>query len=479
MGQPKGPPPTRERSSRHRRRGGGARVVLAVVLVVVLGAGIVAVARGAAFLGHFGNPLEQAARAIDPPAGSLPWKLKHGEQVNVLLLGYGGAENDAPYLTDTMMVLSIDPARHRAMEVSIPRDLEVRVDAWPNRRPQSEKINAAYEIGMDDSSWPGKRPEFTRTRDRGGRLAMQTVGTVTGLHFDGYVGVDFKAFRDLVDALGGVQVCLPGPLDDYEYPDYHDGYIRGGIHYRAGCQQVNGEQALQIARSRHAVQAAEANDFARAKRQQLLLNAIRKKATSVGAISRAPALLDALQKNVDTGFDLNDLRAIADWQAHLPDTAVGRVGVSAQDFLGEYYLRQGTCGDFAVYTLCPQDPSYRVLHAYFAGMFVDPKILQEGAPVQVVNASRSLDDLADRVSHSLQPLGLKVAEPVRMRPAERSTIYDYSGGRFPLTTKWLASYFDATVVTPTGAAPPTPNPPPGGIAVVLGHDYALRWIGQG
>jgi polyisoprenyl-teichoic acid--peptidoglycan teichoic acid transferase len=454
--------------------------VVAALLVVVLGVGIVAVARGAAFLGHFGNPLEQAARAIDPPVGSLPWKLRHGQQANVLLLGYGGAENDAPYLTDTVMVLSIDPANHRAMEVSIPRDLEVGVDAWPNHRQQKQKINVAYEIGMDDGTWQGKRPEFTRVRDRGGRLAMQTVGTVTGLRFDGYVGVDFKAFRDLVDALGGVQVCLAGPLDDLQYPDYHNGYVRGGIHFRAGCQQVNGEQALQLARSRHAVEAAEANDFARAKRQQLLLNAIRNKATSVGAVSKAPALMDALQKDVDTSFDLNDLRALADWQTHVPDGAVGRVGVSAEDFLGEFYLRQGTCGDFAVYTLCPQDPTFGVLHGYFAGMLVDPKTLQEGAPVQVVNASRSLDDLADRVTHSLQPLGLKVADPARTRPTERSTIYDYSGGRYPLTTKWLATYFNATVVTsPSGAAPATPNPPPGGIAVVLGHDYALRWIGQG
>ena len=124
MDRPNGVPPLRERASRHRRRRGGVRVIVALLVLVVLGAGIVAAARGAAFLSHFGNPFEQAVSAIDPPAGSIPWKLKHGQQINVLLLGYGGAENDAPYLTDTIMVLSVDPANGRAMEVSIPRDLE-------------------------------------------------------------------------------------------------------------------------------------------------------------------------------------------------------------------------------------------------------------------------------------------------------------------------------------------------------------------
>ncbi len=479
MDRPNGVPPLRERASRHRRRRGGVRVVVALLLLVVLGAGIVAAARGAAFLSHFGNPFEQAVSAIDPPAGSIPWKLKHGQQINVLLLGYGGAENDAPYLTDTIMVLSVDPANGRAMEVSIPRDLEVGIDAFSDRKVQSQKVNSAYEIGMDDGGWPGKRPEFTRAKDRGGKLATQTVGAVSGLRFDGYVAVDFKAFRDLVDAVGGVQVCLDGPLDDPQYPNANNGYIRGGIHFKAGCQQVNGEQALQLARSRHAIEAAEANDFARAKRQQLLLNAIRKKATSAGTIGRAGSLMDALQKDIDTSLSLTDLKALADWQAKIPDGAVGRAGISAEDFLGEYYLRRGTCGDFYAYTLCPEDPSFQVLRSYFAGMLVDPKVLHEGASVQMVNGSRTLDDLADRVSHSLQPLGFKIAEPTRTRAAEKSVVYDYSGGRYPLTTKWLATYFNATVVTPTGATPPTPNPPSGGIAVVLGHDYALRWIGQG
>lgn len=455
------------------------RPVVAVILLVCLAASIFAGVRLVSVLSGFGNPLTEAGDAFNPPAGSLSWKLRHGQQVNLLLLGYGGSENDAPYLTDTVMAVVLDPAHNRAMEVSIPRDLSVQVDAWANRPPVAYKVNEAYAIGIDNRSWPGKKAEFTTGKHRGGRLAEQTVSSVTGLHFDGYIGIDFKAFRDLVDAVGGVQLCLDRPLDDYQYPDYHDGYISGGIHFRGGCQQVKGEQALQLARSRHAVQPAEASDFARARRQQLILNAIRKKATSVGAITRAPALMDALQKDFDSSLTLSDLKGLYDWSRGLSDGAVGRVGISAADFLGEFYQRRDTCGSFSVYILCPQDPSYRSLHTYFSNLLVDHRVLQEAAPVQVVNGSRTLSDLGDRVSHTLQPLGFNVQSSVRMRPEEQTVVYDYSGGRYPLTARWLASYFGASVVTPASATPPTPNPPMGGLAVVLGHQYALRWIGQG
>jgi hypothetical protein len=112
-------------------------------------------------------------------------------------------------------------------------------------------------------------------------------------------------------------------------------------------------------------------------------------------------------------------------------------------------------------------------------VFVDPPVVREAATVQVVNASRSLAELGDRVTRTLQPLGFTVAPAVRMSPAEHSVVYDYSGGRYPLTAGWLAAHFGATVVEARSATPPTPSPPAGGLAVVLGHDYALRWIGQG
>jgi LCP family protein required for cell wall assembly len=478
------PPRFRQRASLYQpKRRWSLRPLIALGLVVVLlVAGGLAAGRTIAFLRqavNLTNPLAEAERSVAPPVGSLPWKLSHGEQANILLMGYGGAENDAPWLTDTMMVLTIDPANRRAMEVSVPRDLSVQIDAWPSHKPMVQKINAAYAVGMDDGTYPGKRAEFTGVKGRGGRLAEQTLSSITGVHFDGYVAVDFKAFRDLVDNLGGVQICLDQPLDDNQYPNYHNGYVKGGIHFKAGCQQVDGEKALQLARSRHAIQPDQASDFGRAKRQQLLLNAIRKKATSVNAITRAPGLMDALQKDFDTNLGIADLKSVYDWAGKLPDNAISRAAITPADFVDEYYLRRGTCGDISVYTLCPVDPSFQMMRTYFANLLVDPKVLKEAAPVQVVNSSRSLEDMGDRVNASLGPLGFKLVPPVRGRATERSVVYDYSGGKYPMTAQWLSRYFNASVVTASPSAPQSPSPPAGGLAVVLGRDYALRWIGQG
>ncbi|MGI8562829.1 MAG: LCP family protein [Candidatus Dormibacter sp.] len=462
---------TSEPSSRPRKR-----VVLAAALALVILVGGFAAYRAQSFLHSvtgFSNPFQEAQEAFRPAPGSIAWKLNHKEQVNLLLLGYGGAENDAPWLTDSMVVVSLDPASGRVMQVSIPRDLQVKIDAFQNAPPVTEKVNTAYSVAMDTQGWTGQKSQFRTGKDRGGRLAEQTVTAVTGLKFDGYLAADFKAFRDVVDAMGGIDVCLDGPLDDYQYPDYHDGFVKGGIHFQKGCQHINGEQALQLARSRHAKQPAEASDFGRSRRQQLLLSAIRKQAASVNALTKVPQLMDALQKDFSTDLDLNNLRALQAWTSKLQDNAIGHAAITVDDLVTDQ------CSSPAAYLICPLDPSWRMMHQYFANLFVAPSVVTEKAPVQIANGSRSLAELGDRVSLSLKPLGLQVEAPQRVRSATATTVYDYSGGHYPETTRWLQQYFGATVVQPAAGQPsPTPQPPAGGLVVVLGHDYALRWLGQ-
>src|SRR5207302_8630251 len=112
-------------------------------------------------------------------------------------LGYGGAENDAPYLTDSIMVVSIDPAGPRIQETSSPRDLYVRIDAWQDGRRYMDKINAAFDVPNEPGNFaPGSLRPAYQGRDGPGHLAEATVGRLTGLTFDKYVAIDFKAFRD-------------------------------------------------------------------------------------------------------------------------------------------------------------------------------------------------------------------------------------------------------------------------------------------
>jgi anionic cell wall polymer biosynthesis LytR-Cps2A-Psr (LCP) family protein len=447
------------------------------------------------------NPISVVPAVVDPPAGSIPWKLKHGQRVNILLLGYGGVENDAPYLTDSIMVASIDPASKRIALVSIPRDLWVGIDAFADGRKASDKVNAAFDIGTRDADFPGKRREYTG-RDGGGHLAEHVVSQVTGLTFDKYAGVDFVAFRDVVDALGGIQVHMDFPLDDCHYPDYKGGYMNGGvpddfpcpnprvgIHFRAGDYQVNGEQALELARSRKAIQPEQSSDFGRARRQQMIMAAIKKKSTSINGIVKAPQLMDALQKNFKTDMDVNDLRALYDWSQGLPDQNTLRGALTDGDFLDAYWLRRGSCGPVDTYVLCPEDPTFKTIHRYFANVIPDPRALGERAPVQVANATFSSDDLGDRLTSILrayaapqQPAGMQLADPLRLAGRQRTAIYDFSGGKFPGTAQWLSSLFAADVLPAGQASPPAPQVAgerTDGLVVVVARDYGLRWYGEG
>ena len=428
--------------------------------------------------GHHVNPIGEVVQAVEPTPGTIAYKLKHGQQVNILLLGRGGYENDAPFLTDSIMAVTIDPFSNRVAMVSIPRDLTLGMNLQSNsNRVWVNKINAAYEVPYVPiiccvaSQYQG--------RDGGGHAAEHEVGKVTGLTFDRYIAVDFVAFRDMVNALGGVDVCLSTNLDDTSYPDYSNGYHP--IHFKAGCQHLNGEQALEIARSRHAIQPEQLSDFGRARRQQDIMEAIKKKATTINGFSKAPQLLNALQDHITTDMSLSDMRAIYDWGKNLPNTSIVRVALTAPAPGTEGNLLDSfNCGMGGyVSQLCADDPSFGMIHKYIASVLIDPAVLSEKAPVQIANGSNNFPGLDGRVTTMLDPTGLQLADPVGHRSVAQTVILDYSNGQFPLTAKWLGSFFGASVVA---ATPTSPAPASGqqtyGLVVIIGHDFALHWLGR-
>jgi hypothetical protein len=210
------------------------------------------------------------------------------------------------------------------------------------------------------------------------------------------------------------------------------------------------------------------------------MQAIKKKATTVNGFSKAPQLLDALQKNIHTDMSISDMKAIYDWGKNLPDSALVRIALTARSEAADGNLLDSfNCGMGPnVSQLCPDDPSYNMIHKYIASILIDPKTLAEKAPIQFANGASNFAGLESRVTSMLDPSGLQLADPVAHKVSAQTLILDYSGGQFPLTTKWLQSYFGATVVA---ATPTNPAPAAGqqtyGLVVVLGHDYALHFLG--
>ena len=173
------------------------------------------------------------------------------------------------YLTDSMLVVHLDFQTGRATLISVPRDLWVQIPT-DGSTGSDWKINAAYELGLDDSEYPNKLPQFTGASG-GGNMAKYIVSQVTGLPIDYFVAVDFDGFSKIIDTLGGIDVDVANTFTDYTYPTSDataDGPACTGddqstdcrytvVHFDAGEQHMDGATALEYARSRHSADNGE------------------------------------------------------------------------------------------------------------------------------------------------------------------------------------------------------------------------------
>ncbi len=209
---------------------------------------------------------------------------------NILLLGTD--QRDLEYIgrTDTIMVLAVDQANHRAALVSFPRDLYLPIPGVGYNR-----INVAYPFG-EEAKKGGGLP-----------LLMSTIDKNFGIPIDSYVRIDFSGFQDVIDALGGVDVVVDCALYDELIYRYFNTYT-----LEPGTYHMNGQQALYYARSRKTT-----SDFDRARRQQRVLLAVRKRVLDGGLVPRVPALWMALRDTVDTNMNPADIAELAKFGAGL------------------------------------------------------------------------------------------------------------------------------------------------------------------
>jgi LCP family protein required for cell wall assembly len=188
---------------------------------------------------------------------------------------FGNSTDVQGQRADSIIVVQTDVKHDRTIVLSIPRDLRVEVPGHG-----TNKINTAFSYGPD--------------------VMVQAVEKLTGLHINHYVSVDFVGFQNIVNALGGVPVCVEQPMVD----------AYSGLNLpKAGCYNLQGAQALAFVRARH-VKGDVIPDFSRIARQQLFIRAVIQKSMSIGAITHYPALINSTKKNlvVDANLNLYDLQ---------------------------------------------------------------------------------------------------------------------------------------------------------------------------
>ena len=223
-----------------------------------------------------------------------PWNGK--ERVNILVMGIDQreGEKDTAFRTDTMIILTLDPVTLHAGMLSIPRDLWVPIPGYDNGR-----INTANFLG-DAYSYPGGGPA----------LARKTVEQTLGVPINFYARVNFTAFEDLIDNIGGITVDVPEDIYDPDYPT--EDYGTQVFSINKGVQTLDGATALKFARTRHSL----ANgDFDRARNQQLVLLAVKQKLSDpqvfLQLLSNAPQLIQKLSSSVKTDLSFDQIQQLA------------------------------------------------------------------------------------------------------------------------------------------------------------------------
>jgi LCP family protein required for cell wall assembly len=218
-----------------------------------------------------------------------------GERVNILLVGIDALPHrEGDRLTDTMMVVSLDPDGRSAM-ISIPRD--VYGTPLPDGRVYNAKLNSLLEYANDR---PEEFPE-------GGVGALKgAVGELLGIKIHYFAAINLLGFKQAVDAIGGVDIVNERDIIDPTYFDEYGNHV--GFRLRAGPHHLDGHTALGYVRSR---KGEGDNDFTRAERQQQLLAAVRKKLTAGNLVLSLPGLLDAVKNTISTDIPGERFPALA------------------------------------------------------------------------------------------------------------------------------------------------------------------------
>lgn len=239
------------------------------------------------------------------------------ERINFLLLGIDSGVGRDEALTDTILVVSVDPVARTAVMVSVPRDTGYvplpdtsvyRDGVYPR------KINQlSTDADLNPKLWC---PDLPSGADCGLRTLERSVGLYLGIAIQYYATVDLAGFTELIDAVGGVELCLPGALvdDQYSGPTWSP---KVGIRLEGGCGHYDGTHALAYARIRKGyIELPDGsrdgqNDFKRADRQQEVLLAMRSELADANLVFELPGIMDAIGRTVTTDFPRGEVGDLA------------------------------------------------------------------------------------------------------------------------------------------------------------------------
>ncbi len=425
------------KQSQHRFRRWGKRLALGLMLITAITGGLL-FTKGYLKLHKIFKGGSSAA-ALQSNINPSLLKGEGDGRVNILLLGIGGDGHDGPDLTDTMMVASVDPVNHKAALVSIPRDLWVKM---PNNYVGNyQKINAAYEAGK--YAYLGRQDDSNTNQKAvaaGFKSVDQVVSQVLGISIGYNVLINFQAFKQAVDTLGGITLTVPTELYDptIAWENHNNPVIA-----QAGTQTFNGQQALLYVRSRET-----SSDFARANRQRSVLVAIKQKVFSLGTFGnpvKDSQLASAFGDNVVTDLSLSDGLQLYNIGKQISNNNISSIGLADPP---NNYITTATLNGLSIDRPTAGFYDYSDIQTYVRSQLPDGYIIKENAQIMVLNGTAT-PALATQEATILKSYGYNIGTvagaPTQDYP--KTIFVDLSKGADKYTKNYLQQRFGVSAVT--------------------------------
>ena len=385
------------------------------------------------------------------------------DRVNFLLMGIGGEGHEGPQLTDTMIFASYQPSSGDVGIMSLPRDMTVPIPGHGYR-----KVNHANAFGEMDE--PGSGPA----------LATQVVGTVLDQDIQYYLRVDFDGFADLIDDIGGIDVYVDRAFTDTAYPSHGREYAECAavdmildeetgeeievpnydcrfevLHFKEGWTNMDGETALKFVRSRHGNN-GEGSDFARSRRQQKVILAVKDKTLSVSTFlnpARISRILNTLEDNIATNLNSWQLVKLAREFKNLDATKMTSHVLDASEDSPLYATTLN-----GAYVLLPKNDDWNPVQWMAEHIFISKEEILGNvaeAPIKTkphfvsveIQNGTNITGLAFKTSQLLDGQGFDVVKVgnAASRGFEHTVIYDLTNGQKPDLLKTLQDFLEADV----------------------------------
>jgi LCP family protein required for cell wall assembly len=311
-----------------------AFAVVGIILAIIGGKFVFNLVKGWSLTSLPGAPVGSSDTGVNPGTGGdaaagIPLQSNNApaaatwdgkSRINILLLGLDystkrQAQDQGSPLSDTMILVTVDPLTQTIGAMSIRRDLWVNIPGF-----EYNKINAAYKLGEDYQLPEG-----------GAGLAMDTVESLLGVPIDFYARVDFNAFKRIIDEIGGVPITLQQPMLLDWMGNGNKFWIEPGTYV------MPGNYVLAYARTRDAEYGD--GDYARGNRQMEVISAIRDRVLNLNnlatLVARAPAIYNEISAGVQTNMTLDQAVQLAYLMAQIPRENMSTYNISQNEAPGE------------------------------------------------------------------------------------------------------------------------------------------------